>query len=65
LKRFDSFNPPLAVAMGELVLKEVVWACQPTTGAVGQYQCVRAPGHRDHRFHGIVITQNGNVIMRR
>jgi hypothetical protein len=47
------------------VLKEVVWACQPTTGAVGQYQCVRAPGHRDHRFHGIVITQNGNVIMRR
>ena|GEM_PF-3731530 len=20
---------------------------------------VRAPGHRDHRFHGILITQNG------
>jgi hypothetical protein len=29
---------------------------------LGSLECptqVRAPGHRDHRFHGIVITQNG------
>jgi len=42
-----------------LSIPSLPWRSMSTLNLKPAAVKLRAPGHRDHRFHGILITQNG------